>query len=177
MQDTKTREEQEIEKTAQGTESGKGRPRVKKNARNEEISEIFWHSVEAKIRDEGISKAELSRRADLSNQSLSSAKYLKTTINVFTVLRITKALNCTVEDLLYGTSAQHGHREEKCTHLVEQVKGEKGTREILNLTNLFGKLTKQEQEAVLVHIFSILGVSPKETIEKMSEKNSVVEKN
>lgn len=164
MQDITTKDEQVV---AQETETVKGRPRVRTNARNEEISEVFWHSVETKTREAGISRAELSRRSDLSNQTLSSAKYLKTTIKISAALRLTKALGCTIEDLLYGTSAQGGHRDDKYTSLVEQVKTEKGTKEIPNLTKLFCELTQQEQDAVLIHIFSLMGVSPKEVIEKM----------
>lgn len=133
----------------------------------------FWHSVDTRLKDEHISRAEFSRRANLSNQSLTSAKYLQSKVNIYTALRITKALDCTVEDLLYGSSSNQPTDKGKCVKLIEQVREEAEGNGISALTKLFTELTSDEQLAVLIHVFSMLGLGPRELIAKLDATSDV----
>ena len=134
----------------------------------QDITARFWRSVDARLKEAGMPRAELGRRAGLSPQSLSSAKYLKTSINIFTALRIAEALGCTIEELIDDSyELPRSHRVKKYACLIAEVKEEAGSNGISKLAELFGKLTEDEQLAVLVHAFSILGISPKKTLEKI----------
>lgn len=153
-----------------------GKPTNGRNAKEQrdiDMTMRFWHSVDTRLKDEHISRAELGRRTNLSNQSLTSAKYLKSKVNIFTVLRITKALDCTVEDLIYGSSSTQLHSEGKCVKLVEQAREEAESDGISALIKLFSELTSDEQLAVLIHVFSLLGVSPRELMQKLDATNNI----
>lgn len=150
------------------TQSNSEALKQQKEERNLEITTTFWHSVELRLKDLGKSRAWLSKEAGLSAQSLTSAIYLDSKLNIYTVLRITKVLNCTIEDLLYGSSSTSSNdHSEQCLNLLKAVDAEKETNSLASLTSLFRYLNKNEQEAVLVHVFSLLGVDAQETINRV----------
>lgn len=133
---------------------------------NEEMSLRFWKSIDVKLKECHMSRTELAKRAKLSPQSLTPAKYLKSNLTIFTALRITKALGCTIEDLIYDHTDQKSHRNNAST----QVKINQEDVELCGisaLSELFNDLTNDEQLAVLVHVFSVLGISVKKTMEKI----------
>lgn len=138
-----------------------------KKTRNIEISEAFWNSVEVRLRTMKKSKNWLAEQTGLSAQSMTSAKYLHSTINIFTVLRICRALDCTAEELLYGSaSTENAAHMQKTAALIEEVRKEKNenSRSLAATVELFQNLTKDEKKAVLVHILTLMGKSPKEAV-------------
>lgn len=141
-----------------------------KEDRHLEITTTFWHSVDLRLKDMGKSRAWLSKEAGLSAQSLTSAIYLKSKLNIYTVLRITKVLDCTIEDLLYGSSSIPGGREKsQYEDLLKAAEEEKETNGLASITGLFRYLSKTEQEAVLVHLFSLFGFEPQGTLNRIQK--------
>lgn len=138
---------------------------------NEEMSVRFWNAVDSKLKEAHMSRTELAKKAKLSPQSLTSAKYLKTNLTIFTVLRLTKALGCTIEDLIYDKSDAVTHRDAEYASLFEEGKEESDMCEISALSELFNELTNDEKLAVLVHVYSLLGLSVRETMKKIDDEN------
>lgn len=133
---------------------------------NEDMSMRFWKSVDAKLKECHMSRTELAKKAKLSPQSLTSAKYLRSNLTIYTVLRITKALGCMIEDLIYDQSDLIAHRGFESTSLAGEVT-EDETCSISSLSKHFDELKDDEKLAVLVHVYSILGISVRETMEKI----------
>ncbi len=143
-----------------------------KKTRNIEISEAFWRSVEVRLRTMKKSKNWLAEQTGLSAQSMTSAKYLHSTISIFTVLRISRALDCTIEELLYGSaSTENAAHMKKSAALIEEVKKDKSenSRSVAATVELFQNLPREEKKAVLVHILTLMGRTPKEAVEWLEE--------
>lgn len=142
-----------------------------KEIRNEEITNTFWHSVDVRLKDLGQSRAWLGKKAGLSQQSITSAIYLKSKVNIFTALRVAEALGCTIEDLLYGGSdCRDEERSSKCVNILEDAKKELDTSSVSATSALFQRLSLDEQDAVLIHMFSLLGMKPADIISRMYSK-------
>lgn len=147
---------------------------IARDYETEEMSNRFWNSVDSRLKEAKMSRTDLGRKANLSAQSLTSAKYLKSNINIFTALRITEAFGCTIEDLIYDSSEiSEVHRAEEYASLIKEVKEEADSDGVSKLVELFGKLREDEQEAVLIHALSILGIRPKTTMAKIEETKTI----
>ena len=139
-----------------------------KKTRELEINEAFWNSIEVRLKAMGKSMRWLGEQTGMRAQSMTSAKYLKSTVNIFTTLRICRALNCTVEDLIYGSmSTTNNKRQEEIDELIESVKGEIDTnsRSVTSTAELFQYLSEKDREAVVVHVLMHLGKSPRAAID------------
>lgn len=139
-----------------------------KKMRELEITEAFWNSIDVRLKAMGKSKRWLAAETGLSAQSITSAKYLKSTVNIFTTLRICKALNCTVEDLIYGyASTANSEQKEAVNSLIEDVQNEiaENSRSVATAAELFQHLPEADRKAVMVHVFMLLGKTPRDAID------------
>lgn len=143
-------------------------PMASTKEKKQALSETFWQNVNIKLKEQKKTKEWLGQQTGIATQSISSAIYHKSTVNVYTALRICAALNCSVEDMLYGTSPDIAEMQENIeSSLVQQAEEEGGSSQIVATSKLFQRLKKEEQKAILVHLFSLLGMNPKTTLCKI----------
>lgn len=137
-----------------------------KQDKRDEIRDRFWHTVDVRLKEKGKSKSWLAREIGVPPQTIISAKYLKSHINLFTVIKVSKALDCTAEELLLGSQATN-ISVKKST--IEKAKEETHTNRFIGLIELFQELSPSAREAVIIHTFSLLGMTPKETFEHLNK--------
>lgn len=75
--------------------------------------------------------------------------------------------------MIYDKSDAVTHRDAEYASLIEESKEESDTYEISTLAELFNELKDSEQVAVLVHVFSLLGLTVKKTIERIEDVESI----
>lgn len=148
-------------------------PKSLKEERERDITTTFWYNVEKRLKETGHTNAWLGRATGLLPQSIVSAKYHGSSVNIYTALRICKALDCTIEDMLYsGAPVSTKSSESINKDLVENAEKERDTSRFTDSALLFKQLSKIQQEAVLVHLFSCLNVGPEETLKRIRTRLS-----
>ena len=155
-------------------EEGEIDPKTLKEERERDISTTFWTNVDNRLKETGHTNAWLGRETGLLPQSIVSAKYHGSSVNIYTALRICKALDCTIEDMLNGASPKSSSQssERISKELVANAEKERDTSRFTDSAILFKQLSKMQQEAVLVHLFSCLNVGPEETLERIRKCSS-----
>ena len=138
-----------------------------KEQKRGEIRDRFWYTVDMRLKEMGKSKSWLAREIGVPAQSLLSATYLKSHINLFNLLKISNVLGCSVEEMLLGTKRTVRQVNEED---IKRAKDEANTNNFLGIMDLFQNLSQSSRKAVVIHIFSLMGISPEETLERLKKE-------
>lgn len=141
-----------------------GDPKAGVQKGRENLAGIFWHTVRIKLREKKKSVAWLADRAGFSRQSIATAISQNSTIRIQTALRIAKALDCTVGELIYGVRSRH---DQKTGEQLSQRMGYLNADLQNGISEKFSELTVNEQKALLIHATSYLGISPEDILKEV----------
>lgn len=131
-----------------------------------EIRDRFWYTVDMRLKEMGKSKSWLARKIGVPPQSLISATYLKSSISLFNLIKISNVLDCSVEEMLLGTKST---TKQISPETIEKAKAESNTNSFLGVVDLFQNLSESSRKAVIIHICSLLGMSPEETLRRLKK--------
>lgn len=141
-----------------------------KEQKRGEIRDRFWYTVDMRLKEMGKSKSWLAREIGVPPQSLISATYLKSNINLFNLIKISNVLGCSVEEMLLGAKSTTKQVSEDT---IQKAKAEANTNGFLGVVDLFQNLSESSRKAVIIHTCSLLGMSPEETLKRLQKESQV----
>lgn len=130
----------------------------------ESLARTFWYTVRLKLREQKKSVAWLAEQAGFSRQSIATAMSQNSTIRIQTALRLAKALDCSVGELVYGARSRH---DRKTGEPLSQKMGYINTDLQQAVNDRFSELTSDEQKAILIHAASYFGITPEEILKEV----------
>lgn len=127
------------------------------------INKEFWANVYQFAKEKDYTIQRLCQEIDKPTSYISNAKLHDSDFSTKTVFKIADVLHVSVEDLIPSSKIKYYMALKPENEIL--LKAKDGDKEAM--TNLFSMLPKRRQEAIIIHVFSLLGVNPKTVIRSL----------